>query len=409
MGFQPTRPNRATSVVEPLDPQSSHPELGVEPIAAEDVPEVTAYLLDAAKTLLSRHVYFGKPEATDYLAAFVLSTYVANAGLQAPYVALMSSTPQAGKTITLDLLAALCRYGTLLTSGSGAALARVLAERPSRTLLIDEFDRKMAAADRVDETLVEVVNGGVNPTGVKIVSDQQGKTTELRLYGPKVLAGIDNGRWIPAIVDRCVVIRAERMPRSESRERLNLHALDAELTALRHDMARWQRACVKRIAELAANPAGLTFLSHRLEAGAALPVAVAELAGAEWRARVVAALEALRDGRPSDVEDHRIRLVLDVREAFDETGSDGRASTAELCEFLNRDENLPYGGWNNGDGIRTRELLRILRAFNPDIQSQPTRVNGASVRVIDRADLLPLWDRFGPAEDAETEDDDYAF
>jgi hypothetical protein len=399
MAFERTKPSPGVARVEPLDAVTTRQDLGNAPIPPRDVPDATCALLTDVGDLLNDHIYFGRSGTADYLSAWVLSTYVVNAHRQAPYIAIMSASPQAGKSVLLDLLAALCRYGLGVSAGSGAALSRALAQRPYRTLLIDEFDRKMAGGDRVDENLIETVNAGIYATGVRMVSKPDGSSDQLPLFGPKALAGIDNGRWEPAIVDRCVVIRAERMPRDQNRQRLNLAKLGPRLDALRHDLGRWERAAVGSIADRASTePAGLEFLSHRLAEGVVLPIVVADLAGQAWGQRVRGALRALQDGRPAQAEDHRVRLVRDLALAWDEVQEQGIAATSKLCDWLNGEENLPYGGWGGRDGLTPLALLRILQGFAPGLKSKPRRINGVQFRSLIETDLTPLWERYGRTE-----------
>ena len=83
--------------------------------------------------------------------------------------------------------------------------------------------------------------------------------------------------------------------------------------------------------------------------------------GRDWAQDARDAAEALSGGRVSEATSYGVRALRALRALFP-TGVD-RLSSARIVDKLNADETLPFGGWNDGAGMTSRNLARILDGF----------------------------------------------
>jgi Protein of unknown function (DUF3631) len=98
---------------------------------------------------------------------------------------------------------------------------------------------------------------------------------------------------------------------------------------------------------------------------------IADLAGDDWAERArEAALELSGGRRRQDDASIGVRLLGHI----DAVCTAQRVTCRSLVEKLNALEEAPYGGWNEGSGITTRELGRRLSRYG--IQAKPIRIDG---------------------------------
>ena len=68
-----------------------------------------------------------------------------------------------------------------------------------------------------------------------------------------------------------------------------------------------------------------------------------------------------------------------------------------LVDALNADEQLPYGGWNDGNGITTRELGKKLAPYG--VMAKPIRIDGDRAgNGYERDQFEDAWSRYLPAD-----------
>jgi hypothetical protein len=70
-----------------------------------------------------------------------------------------------------------------------------------------------------------------------------------------------------------------------------------------------------------------------------------------------------------------------------------------MVRALNDDDQLPYGGWNDGKGLTTRELGRKLAAY--EIRAKTVRLPGDALRAkgYEREQFEDAWERYLPIRD----------
>jgi hypothetical protein len=100
----------------------------------------TAELLAEIEAFLGRFVVLPSAEARDLLALWVVHTWALDAAAFAtPYRRITSAAPSSGKTLLLEVLAAITRNGWHAVNPSVAVLYRKI-DRAAPTLLLDEMD-----------------------------------------------------------------------------------------------------------------------------------------------------------------------------------------------------------------------------------------------------------------------------
>ena len=125
-------------------------------------------------------------------------------------------------------------------------------------------------------------------------------------------------------------------------------------------------------------------------------LAIADAIGGDWpeRARVaaVALVGAARDAEPS----LGIRLLIDIRTIFDQTGADALPTTVILKTLVE----LPESPWGDlkGKAITDRSLAKRLQQYG--IKPKVVRVGESTPRGYSKADFHDAWSRYCPRIDA---------
>jgi hypothetical protein len=88
-------------------------------------------------------------------------------------------------------------------------------------------------------------------------------------------------------------------------------------------------------------------------------LAIADAAGGEWSTRAREAAVRLSSREPDEAT-LGVRLLADIRSVFD---GEEQLPTEELRRRLREMDESPWGGWNDGEGIRARELANKLRPY----------------------------------------------
>jgi hypothetical protein len=74
-------------------------------------------------------------------------------------------------------------------------------------------------------------------------------------------------------------------------------------------------------------------------------------------------------------------------------------SSSELIAALNGDEELPFGGWNHGNGITARDLARLLKRYQ--VKPRTVRLDVGTAKGYRRDQFDEVWDRYLPPSPRE--------
>jgi len=345
----------------------------------------SAALLARITAFIERYVELRSSAEAVVLSLFVCHTYVIEAAFSTPYITVLSPEKQSGKTRLLEVLAALCARAWQVLGPSEAVLYRTLdVKRP--TLLLDEVDGLFKNSAERTEPLRTLLNAG-NRRGTTVPRcvGPQSELRDFEVFGPKVLAGIDNGTFPDTIRDRSIVVKMARKRRKM--ERFMPRDVEPVALEIREWLDSWAELVVDRLKD--ARPELPDELDDRSAEGWEALLAIADLAGGDWPTKARrAALEL--SGAQEEEESRGVRLLRDIRSAFEDREV---MATAALLEALNGMEESPWGGWHQGEGFRPRDLARLLR---------PYEVKPATVRLSEtetpkgykREAFEDLWDRY---------------
>lgn len=356
----------------------------------------TAELLDGAREFIADYVSLPGEEEAIALATWVLHSWASDAAHATPYLIVLSPERRTGKTRLLETLELLVRAPWRVTSTSEAALFRKIAkDRP--TLLLDEIDAIFGSASERTEPLRAVLNSGNRPGSsvARCVGDgAKQRVADFDVYGPKVLSGIDSGRIPDTIRDRSVEIRMQRKTSAEVVRRFRHRKAELEAADLRAGAEEW--AAEHSEALLAAEPNLPEDLNDRAAEAWEPLLAIGDLAGGEWPARVRSAAAALAGGSDSDEATHGTRLLAAVRAAF--SGREAVPS-AELVKAINEDEEAPFGAWREGRGLDARLLAKLLKPYG--VRPGTIRAGDATPKGYRREQLSEPWVRYLDAPDPQ--------
>ena len=369
-------------------------ELGALPVCDEPLPLPLGAALDRVERCIRRYVVLARDEAYVAVTLWVAHTHAMDVADATPYLAIVSSEKQSGKTRLLEVLHPLVRAcdGPIITP-TASTIYRSLDAAPGATLLLDELDAIFKdRGDRYEEKR-GVINAG-HRRGATVPRNVPGpKNTwtvkRFPVFGPKALAGI--GKLPDTIADRSIPIRMVRKKASEPVEKFRLRSSGDEArataAALRASLG------VTPIATTAELPLGLT---DRQEDGWEPLIAIAVAAGDDWPARARTAAVLLHASRAGD-ESLGLRLLADIRDVLDGRAAD-RISTVALIEALRADEEGPWA--SERFPLTPHRLATLLAPY--EISSKQMRIGERNVKGFAHAMFRDSWERFlsvAPAAD----------
>ena len=360
----------------------------------------TGKLLGYIDNLITAHVHFrdGGEHERVALGLYVLHSWAMDAFDCTPYLYVRSPQKRAGKTRLLETIEPVCHAAMRAASITEAALFQAIAAYQP-TLLIDEVDAIFAGRSERAEALRGVLNAGNRRGSPAVRGSQDGTPTTFDVFGAKVLSGIDAGNLPDTVRDRAIVIDLERKTRTEQVERWRRRDREDELAELRERLADWAAHYSEELSGYRCEP--LPEISDRLEEAWEPLWAVASLVGDDYLRKAREAAVALTDN-DDDGDEDLVRLLVALKRVF----RDHEALwTKEVCDRLNEDEELPFGGWRNGLGIDGRGLADALRPHK--IRPRSVRIGSQTAKGYKREWLEEVWERYTPesvcAQDPEDE------
>jgi hypothetical protein len=346
---------------------------------------------------LRRHVVIGVTEA-NAIALWNAHTYVSDLGRATPYLHFHSPEPGSGKTTALDLLEATARDAIQADGLSEAALFRLIDKRRP-TLLIDEADAIFGKKNSDStEGIRQVLNSGY----------RQGKhvwrcvppshdVQPFDVFGPKAIAGLHE---LPGtLAHRSIPIAMKPPLPTDVYEEFDPEEIEAQAEILRRNLQSWADESQDVLRDPRLKPAPLPELDARGNEIWRILLRIADHAGDGWplRARLAAVELSGRDSRHRD-QSAAVRLLSHIRDAFVEE----RMTCRAIVDALNEDDRLPYGGWNNGAGITTRELGKKLAPYG--VLAKTIRTDAARGHGYERTQFADAWSRYLPGNDAQNRD-----
>ena len=141
-----------------------------------------------------RFIRTAQPVDLCLLTLWTAHTHLAEESGTTPRLLIDSPVPGSGKTTVLEHLGKLCQNPVQAASISSVALfSRIAAQRPHRTILIDEADRSLDPKRPGVEDLLAILNSGYKKGGSRptLMPDKEEgwREKELPTYAPVAMAG----------------------------------------------------------------------------------------------------------------------------------------------------------------------------------------------------------------------------
>lgn len=314
-------------------------------------PVNAAELASDVAGLVRRYVVVSE-EAITAITLWIMHTYVHDAAIISPILAISSPEKRCGKTRLMALISRLVHRSLMMSNVTTAVMFRVI-ERYSPTLLIDEADTFIGE----DSTLIGVINSGQNRAGAYVarITGDQNEPQLFSTWSPKAISLIKN--LPPTIEDRSVVITMKRKLTGEAVEQLR--ALHTEIFHIvRRKLVRWSKDSLDRLSS--ADPLIPDGLNDRQADNWTPLLAIADDVSQEFADKARKAACVLSNSR-QDYETRESRLLRDIRSIFN--GTVQRVPSELLCKELNAIADAPWSSYSDGRGLNQNALARMLSPY----------------------------------------------
>lgn len=349
-----------------------------------------AALLDEVEAFMRRFVAFPTEHAVVAAVLWVAHAHLLDVFDSTPRLGYLSPEPGSGKTRALEITELLVPNPMLAVSASTAALFRAVADLAGRpTILFDEIDTVFGPKAKENEELRGLLNAGHRRSGVsyRCVGDGANqKVVAFPSYAALAMGGL--GSLPDTILTRSVIIRMRRRAPGETVEPYRQRIHEPEGHALRKRLAEWAELIKPEITGVYPEmPEGVN--DRPADVWEPL-LTVADAAGQAWPERARAACVELVASATPDSVSLGVRLLIDVREVFEQREE---LFTAELLAKLHALDNAPWSELK-GKPLNEYGLGRFLRDY--EIRSKTIRIGEHKAKGYERADFTDAWSRYCP-------------
>jgi hypothetical protein len=368
-----SRPTKATTV-------------SPKPASVPEPSTQLAIALDRVRGFVRRFLVVGLNEA-NAITLWLAHTYVYEAGYVTPYMHFYSPEPGSGKTTALDVCAVLAKNAIQADGMTEAVLFRLI-NKTHPTLLLDEVDAVFGKKSDSTEGIRAVLNSGY----------QRGKKAwrcvppshdaqPFDVFCPKALAGLNE---LPGtLAHRSIPIAMQPPLPTDAHEDFDPEEVGEQAETIRGALEAWSSTADGPLRDPRLKPVKLTELDSRANQIWRILFRVADLAGGEWPANArAAALHLSGGGRRQQDTSGGVQLLAHIRHVF----TDEKILCGSLVAALNALEEGPYGGWNGGAGMTTRELGKKLAKY--EIVAKTVRVGDQRANGYEREQFEKPWARY---------------
>ncbi len=279
------------------------------------------------------------------VALWILFTYLINAFLISPIIAITSPSKRCGKSTLLTLVKKLS-YKSILASNISSAVLYRAVEKFQPTLLIDEADTFM----KHNNELRGIINSGhTRDTATVLRADgNDHETKEFSTWCPKAIACI--GELPETITDRSIELPLKRKLKDEVITRFSL---TSDFYPLQQKCKRWADDHYERIANT--EPIYLDSLNDRAADNWSILLVIADQLGVKG-----VAIEAANELSSGELgEDELIAMLLhDIQKSCgDSQVIPSQELTDKLVEMVDR----PWPEFSRGKSLTQARLARLLK------------------------------------------------
>ncbi|MFD0600189.1 DUF3631 domain-containing protein [Catellatospora coxensis] len=309
-----------------------------------------ADLLDRLRAAIKLYVILPSTESLDAVVLWIAATYALPAWACAPRLVIRAPEKRCGKSRLLDLIEAACHNPLITVNASPAAVYRAIGTDNPPTLLIDEYDTIFRNLGDNDD-LRGLLNAGHQRNRPAIRYDNNAQCNQIiSTFAMAAMAGI--GAAPDTIEDRAVVVHMRRRAGREKVKPWRIMRDRPAVAAIGAELSEWLLGDLDalRVAE------PVMPVEDRAADTWEPLIAVADLAGGDWPIRARTAAVTLTGAKEENAAtSDRVRLLIDCRTIFAETGADA-LPTALLLERLRGLEESP---WSDLNPYRLGALLRV--------------------------------------------------
>lgn len=346
-------------------------------------PVLGGRVLDGLAEIFEKYVIL--PDgAKDAMALWVVHTYAHSTARISPILCIKSPEKRCGKTTILSLLHALVSRALSASNITAAALFRT-TEEWTPTLLIDEADTFLKNSDE----LRGILNSGHNRSSAHVIRTvgEDFKPRAFSTWAPKAIALI--GHLPSTLTDRSIVIQMRRKKGNEKVERLRNDQME-DFKDLKRMIIRWVEDNVESLNS--ADPETPSGFNDRALDNWRPLLAIADIAGSEWKERARKTMKILSDDDGDD-DAASIQLLCDIRNLFIEKEAD-HLTSSELIEILTKMDERPWPEWKNDKPITSRQLAKLLKPFS--VSPKNKRNNGGVFKGYTKEQFADAFARYLP-------------
>jgi hypothetical protein len=172
-------------------------------------------VFDEVRKVVRDYVYCTDPIIYDLLSIWTMGTYCFRIFQSYPYL-WINGQKATGKSMLLSILANIAFNGVMTSHITPAALYRSI-EQDSATILIDEVEKLRSKDKNSMNFLMRILNSGYSQEAKSLVCNHNGGVDHYDVYGPKVLAGINE--IDPVVRSRTIMIQSVKKPGSVFKKR----------------------------------------------------------------------------------------------------------------------------------------------------------------------------------------------
>jgi Protein of unknown function (DUF3631) len=330
-------------------------------------------LLNDITAVVSRYMVMDAA-AIDAHALWTLNTFVRDVFDVAPYAHVSSPVPGCGKSRLMTLTNYMGYKTTVALDPSPPSIFRTI-EAAHPAMLLDEVDRFIT---KKDSDLVGILNAGYKKSGYVLrMEEVDGKHVPRKFspFCPKMLAGIGN-------LPRTLAERSIRLPlqkKKKGQKSTRLRDRDTkEFKDIRSKALRWVNDHQRRLEEIRDRDE-VQFpdaLGDREGETWEPLLAIALLAGEEWKKRALKAAESLSGAVTTDDDEYGTQLLEHIREIFEAQRETSLPSNI-ILQRLNENEEWPWREkGKGGKPMSLRAMQDSLKKFN--IHAEPEALQGTS-------------------------------
>jgi len=344
-------------------------------------------LLENIRVFIRRFVVVAGVEL-DAITLWAAHSYVFDVAYATPYLNAHSPEPGSGKTTLLDVLSVLVKNPIQADNLTEAVLFRLI-DAKTPTLLFDEVDAVFGKkhSDSTEGIRQVLDSGYIKGKPAYRCKPHTHEITPFNVFCPKATAGLHE---LPGtLAHRSIPISMKPPLPTDVYEDFDPEQAIGEAEDLRRNLEAWASESADVLIRPELKPAKLPELDARGNQIWRLLFQIADQAGGNWpeRARDAARELSGADRRHQDAS-AGVKLLSHIRDVF----TDDRIFCDDVAQALNDVDEAPYGGWNLGVGISTRELGKKLSVYG--IKAKVIRIGPDRRNGYERRQFKDAWSRY---------------